>query len=216
MSGFRSVQVTWICTFICQGVTSTVSAESCKVITQIALSHFTEINSTPKSKKDCQFDQKSVIFKIFLFFSSSSYTMWSVDKPTLLSIRRNVISKSFELSSFELYIIRKLWACLPSKLFHCNSMIYWKVIYHIPHLQRPDPLYFSTTKCSLEIFITAIWINASCYPRRDQTETSTEVQLTGISQEAIDTVMCSSVTNGLCSLLKKGKKGSKIEQAPRA
>ena len=37
----------------------------------------------------------------------------------------------------------------------------------------------------LRIFITAIWINASCYSRRDQTETSAEVQATGISQGVI-------------------------------
>lgn len=105
---------------------------------------------------------------------------------------------SLWLSGFELYVIMKLRACLLSKLFHSNSVIYWKVIYHIPHLQRPDPLYFSTTKCSLEFFIKTIWINASCYSRRDQTETSTEVQVTGNSQGAIDTVMCSSVTDELC------------------
>lgn len=139
------------------------------------------------------------------FFSFSSYSTGSIDNQTLLATQRNVISNILTIWFWILYIIRKLWACRPSKLFHCNSMIYWIVIYRIPHLQRPDPLYFSIPKCFLEIFITAIWINASCYSRRDQTETSTEVQLTGISQEVIDTVTCSSVTNGLCSHLRKKK-----------
>ena len=35
-------------------------------------------------------------------------------------------------------------------------------------------------------------------------------------QGVIETVICSSVTDGLCFLFMGGKKGSKIEQDPRA
>lgn len=157
-----------------------------------------------------------MIFKIFekiifLFFNLYNGIHW---ETKFFYSSRRMLSLSLWLSGCELYIIMKLRACLVSKLFHSNNMIYWEVVYHIPHLQRPDSLYFSTTKCSLEFFITAIWINASCYSRKDQTETSTEVQdrnLIGIER------YCDVLFSDWWIMLSiKKNNGSKIEQAPRA
>ncbi len=108
----EDILMAWICTFLCGGVASTVclSTVSCGRIIQIANL------TTNLFFKD--------LWENHFFFSSSSCSMGSIRQPSSSVYPEECHVWVFWFSGFELYIVMKLKACLPSKLFYCNIMIY--------------------------------------------------------------------------------------------
>ena len=118
-----------------------LSADNCEVITQIAPSHFAQINSTFKARKCCQLDQKSVTFKIFekiifLFFKLYLGIHWQIK---LFYPSRRTFSLSLLIIWCESHITRKLRACLPSESSTAIAWFTGKVvtIFHIFKDQIP-------------------------------------------------------------------------------